>query len=159
MTQLITVKLGTGIKDRNGFYEAFISAGMKMGSWSSDIMLKPAFSISNSFLEATLSIKTIFELGLEEGARRDEIFQAVRRLGFLKCPPEVGPQLRLQYHDQPEDEWLVICMDPIFDSNGDPRMFQVGRNNRGLWLVADLGDPFHIWKPHKKFVLLQPQVT
>lgn len=156
MTRIMTVKIGTGIKDKNGFYEAFITAGMKMGGWASDIMLKPSFLTSNSFLSISLSIKAVSELGFKKGARRDEIFEAVRQFGLLKCLTEIGPQLRLQYPDQPEGEWLVICMDPIIDSNGDPRMFQVGHNSRGLWLVADLGDPVHIWKPHKKFVLLQP---
>lgn len=39
--------------------------------------------------------------------------------GLVVCPCEVGPQLRLQYENQPDNEWLEIVMKPLLVPNGE----------------------------------------
>lgn len=56
--------------------------------------------------------------------------------GLSICPPEVGPQLRIQYLDQPRGEWVYIAMDPITDLLGFPDIFALehDKTSGNLWL-------------------------
>lgn len=61
-------------------------------------------------------------------------------LGFALAPAEVGPQLRLQYFEQPLGEYLNIAMPPIETPGGKPRIFVVVNGGAGLQLVGtDVG--------------------
>lgn len=132
------------------------NSGMQIGKWAEDIMGKPAFVVSSNNIAIDLIVKSVSELGFDEGANFDQICQAAQKIGLIKCPAEAGPQLRLQHTDQPEGEWLVVAMDSITDSAGDPRMFLVGHNDRGRWLVGDFGFAEHVYGRTKKFVFFNP---
>lgn len=149
MSRTISVKLGMNV---DVLLLSIKNSGMQIGKWAEDIISKPAFVVSHNNTVIDLVVKSVSELGFDEGANFDQICQAAQKIGLIKCPAEVGPQLRLQYTDQPIDEWLVVAMDSIFDSVGDPRMFLVGRNDRGSWLVGDFGFAEHIYGKNKKFV-------
>ena len=70
-----------------------------------------------------------------------EICQRAEERGWKKCPAEVGPQLRLQYSDQPYGEWLVIAMESIADSDSDLEVFGVEHVGSGRWLSSSVGFP------------------
>ena len=57
------------------------------------------------------------------------------------CPAEVGPQLRLQYLDQPLGEFLAIAMAPISNYAREPILFLVGNGGAGLLLASRTGAP------------------
>ena len=57
----------------------------------------------------------------------DDILKKGQEMGLQLCPAEVGPQLRLQYDDQPRDESLFIAMKPI-NLNGWDKIFSVVHN-------------------------------
>jgi len=64
--------------------------------------------------------------------------------------------LRLQYHDQPEGEWLFIAMEPIKkDSGGDPFLFRLDRGGYDRWLVARYGGPDRSWGADCRFVFVR----
>jgi len=145
-----TVKLGTGTMD--ALRLAISDEGMQIGKWANDIIDKQSFRIYRNETTLDLVIKSVLELGFNSGANFNQIYQSACRIGLSKCPPETGPQLRLQYHDQPKNEWLVLAMDYIIDSTGEPRMFLVGHNDRGRWLIGDFGHAEHIYGKNKLFV-------
>lgn len=148
---LKTIRLGMSI---DALRLVITNEGMQIGKWANDIIEKPGFKVSYGEIKVDLLVKTVEELGFQNGANFDEICQAARKMQLAKCSAEVGPQLRLEYPDQPKDEWLVIAMDSITDSVGDPRMFLVGHNDRGRWLVGDFGHQAHIYGKSKKFVFV-----
>ncbi len=113
-----TILLGTGPKTADDFRKALKKGRHEIGNWGNDILGKPAFKVSETKIEVDLVRATVGELGFKNGATNAEIFERAKELGLELCPNEVGPQLRLQYEDQPTGEWLLIAMEPILDSGG-----------------------------------------
>jgi hypothetical protein len=66
-------------------------------------------------------------------------------MGLGLCPAEVGPQWRLQYADQPMGEWILVGMEPISDSDGYLKVFDVARLEDGRWLYGNDGRPGGVW--------------
>jgi hypothetical protein len=150
-----TIKLGTGLKTASDFRKKVMEAGMKIGDWANDILGKPAFTATESVTEVELVIASVAELGFKDGATRKDIYVRAQELGLDLCPPEVGPQLRLQYTDQPKGEWLVIAMEPIADSGGNLYLFNVERVDDERWLLAPYGSPGSFWRGFDRFVFLR----
>ena len=152
-----TVKLGTGLKIADDFRKALKDNGFSVSNWANDILEKPAFTVATEGTEVDLVKVTVAELGFKKGARRDQIYDRAKEFGLELCPPEVGPQLRLQYQDQPNGEWVFIGMEPITDSDGDLNVFHVKRNGSGLWLHGAWGYPDYVWSPGRQWVFRLPR--
>jgi hypothetical protein len=125
-----TIKLGTGLKTNDDFWYALHNKGF---ACSADIIFKP-FMVATQETEVDLVKVTAVELGFRNEVRREQIYQRARELGLELCPAEVGPQLRLQYRNQPKEESIIVAMEPIIntDSDGAPYLFMVdgaGRHN------------------------------
>lgn len=140
-----TIKLGTGLKTADQFRTALKEGGCRLSDWASDILGKPAFAASQEETEVDLVVVSVAELGFPNGATRADIYQKAQELGLELCPPEVGPQLRLQYKDQPKSEWFLIAMEPISASDGDLDVFNVEHDVSGLWLSCHHGLPDDFW--------------
>ncbi len=150
------LQLGTGLTTATDFRTALKKAGCRIGNWANDILGQPTFTASVSVVEQVirLVVASVAELGFNRGASYEKICARARELGLQLCPPEVGPQLRLQYTDQPLSEWLVIAMEPISDSSGLLSVFYVERDDVGLWLRSCRGDPGDFWLGHYRFVFV-----
>lgn len=116
----------------------------------------------------------VTDLGFPEGAITREIIGSDRdrdlfgnsapftggrgnQLGLKLCPPDLGPQLRLQYDNQPLNERLYIAMKPITASDGEPRIFMLAHSADGLSLDAARARPDDQWDADDKFVFCLPQ--
>ena len=153
-----TIKLGTsGLKTADDFRKAIKDCGMKIGDWANDIIGKPKFTVTTGETEVDLVKVTVAELGFKDGARRDQIYERAKELGLELCSPEVGPQLRLQYNDQPMNGWVLIGMEPIRNSVGDLFVFRVARDGDGLWLRSYYGLPGNVWRADHRWVFVRPR--
>jgi len=150
-----TIKLGTGLKTADDFRDALKKDGYRIGNWANDIIGKPAFTASETETEVDLVVLTVAELGFKDGATRKDIYDRALERGLELCPSEVGPQLRLQYKDQPKGEWLVIAMEPITFADGDLYVFLVAYDRDEQWLRAYYGDPAHVWYAGNRFVFVR----
>lgn len=150
-----TIQLGTGLKTVNDFCNAIQKAGGRVGDWAKDIMGKPAFTVSDQPTDIDLIIVTVAELGFPKGATRKDIYAKAQSLGLSLCPPEVGPQLRLQYMDQPNNEYLLIGMEPIADSNGDLSVFNVEHAGNAHWLDCHYDSPGNVWYDYNRWVFVR----
>lgn len=137
-----TIKLGTGLITADHFRKALWKIG-KVGKYGDDILGNPSFAASPQKKKAELVTVSVAELGFNNGEMRVNVYKRAQELGLYLCPPEVGPQLRLQYKDQPKDAWLIIGMEPIMDSHKDPRVFTIGSNKDGLCLAANRNNFFY----------------
>ncbi len=147
-----TIKLGTGLKTADDFREAIKDRGMKIGDGANDILGKPQFTVVTKETELDLVVISVAELGFKSGATREQIYARAKEFGLDLCPAEVGPQLRLQYQDQPDGEWLVIAMEPIIASVGDLELFSVKRYDSDLWLRGVYDYPASVWYAAHRFV-------
>ncbi|MBU3934678.1 hypothetical protein KKC00_01805 [Patescibacteria group bacterium] len=147
-----TIKLGTGLKTADDFRKALKDNGFSIGDYANDILDKPAFTVATEEIELDLVVISVAELGFKNGATREQIYARAKELGLDICPAEVGPQLRLQYKDQPNNEWLVIAMEPIADSDGGLGLFNVRRHDSALWLCGYYGYPDYVWYSARRFV-------
>ncbi len=147
-----TIKLGTGFKATDDFRKSFKDNGFRIGDWANDILDKPAFTVAIEEIELDLIVVNVAELGFKNGATRKRIYARAKELGLDLCPAEVGPQLRLQYKDQSNGEWLVVAMEPITDSDGSLELFRVERLGSALWLRSYYGRPDDVWPADYRFV-------
>ncbi len=83
----------------------------------------------------------------------------VNQLGLELCLPDVGPQLRLEYTDQPSGERLYVAMKPITASDGEPRIFVVAHGPAGLSLDAARARSDDKWAPDDTFVFCSGKST
>lgn len=150
-----TIQLGTGLQTANDFRKAVKKAGVKIGDWANDTLGKPALMVAESVTEVELVVASVAELGFKDRATCKDIYVRAQGLGLDLCPPEVGPQLRLQYMDQPKGEWLIIAMEPIVVSASFLGLFNVGRDDDERWLSASSGDPGSVWNGCSRFVFLR----
>jgi hypothetical protein len=126
---------------------------MKIGDWGDDILGR--IFCSQEEIDLDLVVMSVGDLGFKGSARYADICMKAVELGLELCPAEVGPALRLQYGDQPRDEWLRIAMEAIADRDGDRSIFYVERDSDDLWLSAYGGHPGSVRDAGDRFVFVR----
>ena len=130
------ITVGT-YKGVNGMREALDGALMRIGESADEILGRPAFPYSRTKTELDLVVLTAADLGFETGSRSvGEIYRRAMQLGLELCPAEVGPQLRLQYVNQPVGEFLRIAMQPVATYHGELMDLTVANGGTGLLLIG-----------------------
>ncbi len=151
----MTIKLGRQ-KSVEEIRQALKASGNNIGDWANDILGKPVFTVSETEQDVELVNVSVEELGFKQSACYADICKRALELGLDLCPAEVGPQLRLQYKDQPRGTYVVVAMNAITDSDGCLGVFSVGRYDDGdQYLNAIYGSVGDIWHANDRFVFLR----
>lgn len=154
---LRAVTLGT-FQSADALRRALRDDGCKVGGKAEEAMARPAFVVSKIRAELDLAVLSVAQLGFgAEGASIAELYARAAQLGFKLCPAEIGPQLRLQYLNQPAGEFLRIAMEPIETAGGDHVAFIVGNGGAGLALLAADAGPDVVVPPTLRYVFLRPR--
>ncbi|MDE2000947.1 MAG: hypothetical protein KGI60_00060 [Patescibacteria group bacterium] len=148
-----TVKLGTGLKTATDFRSALMMHGYEVSVYANNLLDKVA--VANQEIDVNLVDVSAAELGFPRGATRAEIYRRAHKRGLELCPAEVGPQLRLQYPDQPDNEWRLIAMKPLNGSGRDFSTFVVTRIGPNRWLNDFLIDPARVWNAAARLVFVR----
>lgn len=152
-----TIKIGT-FKEKEVLKDSIKAKGYFIGSWANDLMDRPEFSLSEKESELDLVNVSVGELGFSGWTTYADICSKAKEFGLELAPAEVGPQLRLQYDDQPNGEWLRVGMEAIAGSGGDRLVFVVERGGGGrAWLRSDDGRPDSRWGAEGRFVFVRPR--
>ena len=149
-----TLKLGTH-RSTESLSKAHTDGGFRIGDRAAQILKKTALAETETEIE--LVLVTVAELGFEKATRRDAIYDRAKELGLDLVPAEAGPQLRRQYANQPMNEWMVMAMEPVAASDGNPRVFYVVRRADGQWLDTYYGNPGSLWFPENRWVFARRQ--
>jgi len=130
--------------------KVLISNGFRISGWAVDVLKKVPLADTEAEIELVLA--TVAKLGFQKATRRGTIYSRARQLGLDLVPAEVGPQLRLAYTDQPMDEWILMAMEPVADSEGSLVVFSVDRGEDGQWLEINYGGIDEMWDPDVRWV-------
>jgi hypothetical protein len=152
-----TAALGT-YKTIDALREALHAKRIHVGDTADDVVGGPAFKLSKIRRDTRLVVLAVAKLGFkEEGASLADIYAHARQHGLELCPAEVGPQLRLQYLNQPLGEFLHIAMAPIAGHGGEPTDFTVGNGGAGLILIGGDAHSNVIMPSAVRFVFIDPE--
>jgi hypothetical protein len=131
-----TITLGT-IANKFVLRNALVAADCGIGDEAQDILSRPSLTLSATKTNIDLVALSVAELGLRaETASLADIYARAKKLGFRLAAAEVGPQLRLQYFDQPIGEFLNVGMEPIETSGGKAAIFVLVNGGGGLVLIS-----------------------
>ncbi|KKS21048.1 MAG: hypothetical protein UU77_C0009G0010 [candidate division WWE3 bacterium GW2011_GWC1_41_7] len=102
-----------------------------------------------------LAVLSVEELGIfAKVTTTKRVYTVAKKLGLSLCPEEVGPQLRIEYKDQPDGETLFIAMEPVLISSGYEKMFDVKCQGGKKWLGFTSGSSNYTWRPFDRFVFV-----
>ncbi len=111
-----TIQIGLpreGFSGKDDFFRLFEEQEMPCYSSAKQAIASEDFTMHRARHDIELVMVTPAELGMKRFLSGDTLWQYAREHGLDLCPQEVGPWLRLQYTDQPEDEQLYIAMKPL----------------------------------------------
>lgn len=130
-----------------------------LGESAGAIIGRPSFHLSRIKQEVDLVVLPLVELGfaVDEDVALEDIYDRAEMLGFELCPAEVGPLLRLQYLDQPDDESLHVAMQPIKTYGGEPTDLTVANGGVGLMLIGGDGRPNFTLPAVTRFIFVRPR--
>ncbi len=119
------------------------SVACELGNSANEVLGRPGFELSRTPGQLELVLVSGKDLGFrpDSDPTLAEIYERAESVGFALCPPEVGPQLRLQYTNQKIGEFLLIAMRPIRDYGRELTILSVGNGGAGLSLVGNSGNP------------------
>jgi hypothetical protein len=107
--------------------------------------------------DVELAVLSAADLGVEsDQSSLAEVYQRARQAGLELCPAEVGPQLRLDYRNQPLGEALDIAMEPVATYSGDPTILTLVNWGTGLMLIGRDGRPESMVFRKSRFVFAVP---
>jgi len=128
-----------------------------LGDIAAEIIGRPAFTLGNSRLDVDLVALSLVDMGFEgERVAIADVYARARQLGLELCPAEVGPQLRLQYLEQPLGEFLRIAMEPIATYEGELVDLTVANGGASLLLISGDARADSLVHPSVKFVFVRP---
>jgi len=141
LTTPVWKTIAVGTADTLGLRNALSAARCGVGDLAEQILWRPAFSLSPARRDVDLVKLSAADLGFRgRTASLAKIYAQAQKLGFQLASPEIGPQLRLQYFDQPIGEFLHIGMEPIRTWTGEPVILVVANGGEGMILIGQDGD-------------------
>ncbi len=149
-TKIFKQSLELSTKTPEQYTKELIDNGNQIYSYAQQILNK--IEALKSPEQISLVSFSVEQLGFPNGATLQEIYDKAQSMGLELCPPQVGPELRLSYTDQPNNEYLVIAMEAITDADGGPGLFGVDRFDSEPYLGNFYGGLGFRWRGNYRFV-------
>jgi hypothetical protein len=151
-----TVTLGTR-KGVDSYRDALEKASIKIGDDAGEILGRPAFPYAHAKIEYGLVLLSVAELAVDtKYAPLSDVYSRARRLGLDLCPAEVGPQLRLEYRNQPRGEILHIAMQAVATYHGRLSILALSNFGGTVALIGSDGRPSFMAPRFFRFVFTLP---
>ena len=114
--------------------------GCNVGGQAAEILARPTFTVGSHKTDVELVAISPAQLGFtSDTVTLANVYARARQLSLELAAAEVGPQLRIQYFDQPMGEFLIIGMEPIKTWSGEPIILNVANGGAGLILIGQDG--------------------
>jgi len=142
-----TIEIGT--LTLKNLLNSVLNGKFKIGHFVQDLLRQTEIVAVKAEIE--LVNVSLLELGFENGAILAQIYAIVSEFDLGLVPSEVGPQLLLQYPEQPFGEKLMIGMEPMMDDEDEPRLFRIVRDNSQHLTTCDGRYDYH-WPARSHWV-------
>jgi hypothetical protein len=149
----ITVGQHRGV---NAVRNALDDARIAIGDSADEILGRPAFTFARERRQLDLVLLSVAALGFGQGGTLADVHARAIGLGLELCPEEVGPQLRLQYLNQPVGEFLHVAMKPQRAYGGELVDFTLANSGAGLSLLGGSAQPDLVVARNVVFVFVRP---
>ncbi|WP_349643300.1 hypothetical protein [Bradyrhizobium japonicum] len=134
-----TITIGT-FADSLALRNELVSKGCNVGGQAAEILARPTFIVSSRKTNVELVDLSPAQLGFaSDTVSLARVYARAQQFGLELAVAEVGPQLRIQYFDQPVGEFLIIAMAPIKTWSGEPIILNVANGGAGLILIGQDG--------------------
>jgi hypothetical protein len=120
---------------------AFRQGGYELDGSASHLLDTSACMLAQREEEIALAFLSYKDLGRPDGCPYGEVCKLGVDMGYHLCEAGDGPELRVQYLDQPLHNWLVLAMKPISDSKGLPNVFDLRHGTLSLALGTEVCGP------------------
>jgi hypothetical protein len=150
-----TITIGTH-RGVNAVRNAFDEARIAVGDSADEVLGRPAFTFAREPRQLDLVLLSVAALGFGQGGTLADVHTRAIRLGLELCPEEVGPQLRLQYLNQPVGEFLHVAMQPQRTYGGELIDFTLANSGAGLSLLGGSARPDLVVARNVVFVFVRP---
>jgi len=115
-----TIILDAELRTADDFRRTLLSGGFYKDDGVNDMLNNSALDVATSEVKVQLVNISAAELGFSCNIiPLINIYRKAISLGLELCPDNLGPQLRVQYMDQPADEYLHVAMEQIKCASGD----------------------------------------
>jgi len=122
----------------------------------------PRFATLNRDQVIRIAAFSVSDFGFSGGATYGQLMARALESGWVECPLELGPHLRMQWLDQPDGILttqhrappgsITVASRPLDDSDETPKGFYLSRVDGALWLRGYWSWPGHIWSPEDVLV-------
>lgn len=123
-----------------------------------DLFMDCRFSPCKQAETIRIAALSVYGLGFRSGATYGQLTARALELGFVECPLELGPYLRLQFLNQPEapvapsstspgsPSGAITIASPSLDKTDEtPKGFYLRHVDSQLWLRGYWADAEHVW--------------
>ncbi len=149
-SKILRTTLEINPKTPEQYETELINGGNQISDYAKDILYKmPPLEKSETI---NIVSYTVAQLGFTENTPLSEIKARALSLGLKLCLPQVGPELRLSFTDQPMNTYYNIAMESILDRGDVPTLFNVDRDDGGDDLSDDDGGETVGYRPSRRFV-------
>lgn len=139
-----SVTLGA-FKTKENMIKAVESQGHKISDYARSVIANNEFTMLETEEVYDFYETTVKELTGKNSIKTSELYAAMYGLGFIDAPHESACAIRLEYTDQPMNEWQAILSKPVADSGGHLRVLYVVRNSDGSWVYWRSARPDYVW--------------
>ncbi len=149
---------------------------IKLNPYARQLMDSPYFVLPKEAKTYTVTLVTLSDLGLTQGANLPQIFERAQAIGYDLCPLVLAPYMRLELLDQVEGEidqsesaihqtpkqnqapaGSITIASPIPSNQDDfPKGFYLRKINGDLWLRGYRASLDFIWDPEDTFAFCLP---
>lgn len=151
-----TITIGT-FADPMRLRNELDSMGCNVGGQAAEVLARPAFTVRSQETYVELVALSPAQLGFtSDTVTLARVYERARQLGLELAAAEIGPQLRIQYLDQPMGEFLIIAMEPIKTWSGEPIILNVANGGAGLILIGQDGRAVAEIPVASRFVFARP---
>jgi hypothetical protein len=148
-----TVELGA-VKNAKEYHRVLEEVGVFISGDADAILSKQTYTDRQTVVE--LVVLSVADLGFKKTTTYGDVCTRALKLGLELCPAEVGPILRLIYMSQPDDDGIIIAMEPFSASDGTQHIFALWQCLGRIELLANYGNPEFPFNPDRRLVFVRP---